>query len=127
MDSFEFLLLLFLWVLFTIVSLPSFRRDFEAAEEERERNFSETGFRETNVERNTREKEEKRARFYEWLFDSDSRRKRAKKRSRGYPTSSSSAETGMCKECGRRPVMGGKGGYRSSTCEICLLEFDGDD
>lgn len=122
MDSFEFLLLLFLWVLFFIVSLPSIRRDFEAAEEERGRNFSETGFRETNVERNTREKEKKRARFYEWLFDSDS-----KKRSRGYPTSSSSAETGMCKECGRRPVMGGKGGYRSSTCEICLLEFDGDD
>ena len=122
MDSFEFLLLLFLWVLFFIVSLPSIKRDFEADEEERGRNFSETGFRETNVERNTREKEEGRARFYEWLFDFDS-----KKRSRGYPTSSSSAETGMCKECGRRPVMGGKGGYRSSTCEICLLEFDGDD
>ena len=122
MDSFEFLLLLlFLWVLFFIVSLPSIRRDFEAAEEERERNFSETGFRETNVERNTREKEEGRALFYEWLWN------KPRKKSRGYPTSSSSAETGMCKECGRRPVMGGKGGYRSSTCEICLLEFDGDD
>ena len=56
MDSFEFLLLLFLWVLFFIVSLPSIRRDFEAAEEERGRNFSETGFRETNVERNLKRK-----------------------------------------------------------------------
>ena len=33
----------------------------------------------------------------------------------------------MCKECGRRPVMGGSNYARKTTCKTCLLEWDGDD
>ena len=33
----------------------------------------------------------------------------------------------MCRECHFRPVMGGRNKWRQTTCEQCLLEWDGDD
>jgi len=33
----------------------------------------------------------------------------------------------MCRKCHFRPVMGGRNYWRQTTCEQCLLEWDGDD
>ena len=51
-----------------------------------------------------------------------------------YPYSSSdgdddddSEDRRMCRKCHFRPVMGGRNYWRQSTCEQCLLEWDGDD
>ena len=33
----------------------------------------------------------------------------------------------MCRKCHFRPVMGGRNKWRQTTCDQCLLEWDGDD
>ena len=68
------------------------------------------------------------------LWEREDYRRRKYSSYSSYPYSSSdddddddSEDRRMCRKCHFRPVMGGRNYWAQSTCEQCLLEWDGDD